>query len=205
MASFYAALRAKVDRDSKLGLLAIVRKGLRYGSELATAPWYLLDADEVGRGVRTLHRPRIDNQGHLRIGRGTLLRSVIVPVELGIGPGATLEIGEDCSLNYGVSVGAMGSVRLGNRVRLGPYAMVIDSDFHDLYDRKTRPPPRPVVLEDDVWIGAKATVLPGVTIGRGSVVGVGSVVNTDVPPFTVVAGVPAKPIKTLDPARFVVR
>jgi acetyltransferase-like isoleucine patch superfamily enzyme len=60
-----------------------------------------------------------------------------------------------------------------------------------------------VVIEDDVWIGAKASILPGVRIGRGAIVGTGAVVNKDVPPFTVVAGVPAKIVKELDPAKFV--
>ena len=64
-------------------------------------------------------------------------------------------------------------------------AMIIDSEFHDLYDREKRAKPRPVVIEDDVWIGAKASVLPGVHIGRGSVVGTAAVVTADVPPFTV--------------------
>lgn len=98
----------------------------------------------------------------------------------------------------------MGLIRLGNRVRVGPCAMIIDTEFHGALNRKFRPPPRPVIIEDDVWIGAKASVLPGVTIGRGSIVGVGSVVNADVPPFTVVGGVPARPIKKLDPSQFTI-
>jgi galactoside O-acetyltransferase len=59
-----------------------------------------------------------------------------------------------------------------------------------------------VVLEPDVWVGAKASILPGVTIGRGSVVGTGAVVTRDVPPFCVVSGVPARVQRELDPTRF---
>lgn len=55
-----------------------------------------------------------------------------------------------------------------------------------------------------MWIGAKASVLKGVRIGRGAIVGVGAVVNRDVPPFAVVAGVPARQVAALDPDRFVV-
>lgn len=55
--------------------------------------------------------------------------------------------------------------------------------------------PEPIHLEDDVWIGSGAVVLPGVTIGEGSVVAAGAVVSKDVPPMTIVGGVPAKPIK----------
>ncbi len=56
----------------------------------------------------------------------------------------------------------------------------------------------PVVIEDNVWIGANVTIMPGVTIGRHSVVGAGSMVNKDVPPDTVVAGVPAKIIRKIE-------
>jgi acetyltransferase-like isoleucine patch superfamily enzyme len=56
---------------------------------------------------------------------------------------------------------------------------------------------KPVVISDDVWIGANATITPGVTIGRHSVVAAGSVVTHDVPPYTIVAGVPARIIKTI--------
>jgi acetyltransferase-like isoleucine patch superfamily enzyme len=57
---------------------------------------------------------------------------------------------------------------------------------------------KPVVISDDVWIGANATITPGVTIGRHSVVAAGSVVTHDVPPFTIVAGVPARIIKKIE-------
>jgi acetyltransferase-like isoleucine patch superfamily enzyme len=63
--------------------------------------------------------------------------------------------------------------------------------------RDLKPSARPVIVEDDVWIGTRAVILPGVRIGYGSVIGAGSVVTKDVPPMTVVAGIPAKPIKKI--------
>ena len=69
--------------------------------------------------------------------------------------------------------------------------------------RKAKPKPKPVVIESDVMIYMKSTILRGVRIGRGSVVGANSLVNRDVPPFTIVAGVPAKEVGRLDPAQFV--
>lgn len=200
-------LREKLERDREAGLSLrrVAEKSARYAFELLSAPVYLHAVDEVGRGVRTLGRPRIENLGRMVIGEGTLLRSVNVPVELATGDGAELLIGREVRLNYGVSIGVMRQIILGDRVRVGPYAMIIDSEFHDLYDRDKRATPRPVTIEDDVWIGAKASVLPGVTIGRGSVVGTSAVVTSDVPPFTIVAGVPAREVKRLDRARFVDR
>jgi len=55
--------------------------------------------------------------------------------------------------------------------------------------------PKPVVIEDDVWIAARSIILPGVTIGKGAVIAAGAVVTKDVPPYTVVGGVPARKIK----------
>jgi maltose O-acetyltransferase len=196
----------KVQRDLGSGksLTQVVQKSARYAKELATAKLYLAGVNEVGAGVRTLEQPRIDNQGFMSIGAHTLLRSVNVPVELATAPGARLVIGADCSINYGVSIGCTQAVTIGARCRLGPYVMIVDSAFHELLDRSKRPPSQPVVLEDDVWIGAKASIMPGVRIGRGAVVGTAAVVTKDVPPFSVVAGVPARLVSTLDAEKFVV-
>lgn len=195
----------KVTRDLGAGrsVSQILSKSARYAMELATAKVYLAKVNEVGPGVRTLEQPRIDNQGFMSIGAHSLLRSVNVPVELATAPGARLIIGADCSINYGVSIGCTESIRLGERCRLGPYVMIVDSAFHELLDRSKRPPSQPVIIGDDVWLGAKASILPGVTIGRGAVVGTGAVVTRDIPAFAVVAGVPAKIVKQLDPEQFV--
>ena len=194
----------KIRRDRHLGWRAVLQRSLRYGRELATARVRLRGADAVGRRARTLGRPRIENLGTLEIGDDVLLRSVNVPVELCTGPEGRLRIGDAVRLNYGVSIAAHGAVTIGDRVRVGPYVMIVDTDFHDPYERARRPAPSPVVIEDDVWIGAKAAVLKGVRIGRGAIVGVGAVVTRNVEPFSVVAGVPARAVGALDPTRFVV-
>jgi acetyltransferase-like isoleucine patch superfamily enzyme len=197
--------RAAWRRDVEAGVptRALVRKGVGYLLGTALAPFYLREVDEVGAEVRALWRPRVVNDGYMAIGQGTILRSVNVPVELATGPQGRLRIGRDVSINYGVSIGCLRQVDIGDRCRLGPYVMIVDCDFHDLYDRGRRPPARPVCLGDDVWVGAKASILPGVTIGRGAVVGTGSVVVDDVAAFTVVAGAPARVIRTLTPELFV--
>jgi acetyltransferase-like isoleucine patch superfamily enzyme len=195
---------AKVRRDRALGWRVIVQRGVRYLWELATGRLRLRAANAVGARARTLGRPRIDNAGRLEIGADVLIRSVNVPVELGTGPEGLLRIGDGVRINYGASVAAYRSISIGDRVRLGPYVMIVDTDFHDPYERSKRPPAAPVVIEDDVWIGAKASVLKGVRIGRGAIVGVGAVVTRDVEPFTVVGGVPARLLGRLDPSRLVV-
>jgi acetyltransferase-like isoleucine patch superfamily enzyme len=202
-APFLPVALAKFRRDDQLSLLQRARKGVRYISELATAGIYLRSADVVGAHARTLGRPRIDNQGRLCIGSHVLLRSVNVPVELCTGASGYLQIGDGVRINYGVSIAAEREVIIGDRTRIGPYVMIVDTDFHDLHHRGERPVPRPVIIESDVWIGAKASVLRGVRIGHGAVVGVGAVVTRDVPPFAIVAGVPARVVGQVDPERFV--
>lgn len=204
MTDLVDVLRTKYERhrDDPPGVLAHI--ALDYVQSVMMSRIYLRNVDSVGQRVRTLGKPRIVNRGFMEIGDDTLLRSVMVPVELCTDPNATLSIGFECSFNTGVSIGATASIVIGSRVRLGPYVMIVDNSFHDLYERTKRPPSQPVIIEDDVWIAAKTTVLPGVRIGRGAIIGAGSVVSRDVEPFTIAAGVPAKSIKQLDPSKFVV-
>ena len=192
----------KAGRDWHLPWQVLFRRGVRYVWELTTARIHLRAADQVGVHARTLGRPRIENLGRTEIGARVLIRSMIVPVELGTGPQGTLRIGDGVSVNYGVSIYAENAVTIGHRVRIGPYAMIVDTDFHDPYTRSSRQAGVPVVIDDDVWIGAKASVLKGVRIGRGAIVGVGSVVTRDVAAFSIVAGAPARVIGVLDQARF---
>lgn len=193
------------DRAKGTSTRRLVERAARYSYELAAAKLYLRDVSVVGSGVRCNGRPRIVNHGTMIIGANTLLRSVMVAVELTCDEKAVLTIGQDCSINYGASIGCTKQIEIGPRCRLGPYTMIIDSQFHELYDRRARPAGVFTVLESDVWLGAKVSVMPGVRIGKASVVATGAVVTKDVPPFTVVAGVPAKVIDRIDPEKFVAR
>jgi acetyltransferase-like isoleucine patch superfamily enzyme len=104
----------------------------------------------------------------------------------------------------GTTICAVTSVSIGQRVLLGADVLIADTDFH-VVDRLPRrfdaiPMARPddaVVIEDDVFVGARAIVLKGVRIGHGSVIGAGSLVTEDVPPNVVAAGSPCKPIRSL--------
>ncbi|MEZ6123683.1 MAG: acyltransferase [Planctomycetaceae bacterium] len=114
--------------------------------------------------------------------------------------GAALTIGK----NVGISGGAIfctTAVTIGDNVLLGVNCSVFDTDFHamDYRDRRLGRPGKssPVIIEDDVWLGANVTVLKGVTIGARSVVGAGSVVTTSIPADTFAAGAPARGIRSL--------
>lgn len=95
----------------------------------------------------------------------------------------------------------IGPVRIGNNVNLaqGITVTALNHNFDDTTKRIDQQgvTTKAVTINDDVWIGANAVILPGVTIGTHSVVAAGAVVSKDVPPYTIVAGVPAKVIKQL--------
>lgn len=114
--------------------------------------------------------------------------------------GKNIFIGNDFTGNHNLTILDIREVHIGNHVMIGP-GTLITTVTHPLDYRQRgdyMAMAQPVTIEDDVWIGGNATVLPGVTIGQGSVVAAGAVVTRDVPPRTLVAGVPAKTIKTLE-------
>lgn len=169
------------------------------GTALLRARWYFRDAAELGERVRLWGRPRIVNRGVLRIGARCRFVSNVATLELQVGSEGTLEIGEGVFMNSGCSVGAMMLVRIGAGCSIGPQVIIMDNDFHQLEPERRNevPPSAPVVLEKNVWLGARVIVLRGVTIGEGSVVAAGSVVTKDVPPRSVVGGIPARFLRAL--------
>jgi acetyltransferase-like isoleucine patch superfamily enzyme len=90
----------------------------------------------------------------------------------------------------------MGGVNIGDRVMIGSH-VAITSLTHDYtaVAMNGTSLARPIVIEDDVWLGTHCVILPGVRVGCGAVVAAGAVVTKDVPPYTVVAGVPARLLK----------
>jgi acetyltransferase-like isoleucine patch superfamily enzyme len=157
---------------------------------------YLRRCTRVGLFTRVYGRPHIHNRGTLIVGERVLIWSTTATTELAVFPGGTLEIGDATTINYGTSIAATGLVRLGRGCRLGTHVMILDNDFHELEDRDAMPAPRPVILEDNVWLANRAIVLPGVTIGHDAVVGAGSVVMTSIPPRSVALGNPARVVKS---------
>ena len=197
-------LYQKWQRDEGLPLDKRVAKARDMMLDSARARIYLRDA-EVGAHPRVTGRPRIVNEGTLIFGELAVLRSIVAPIELYVGPKGTMSFGRMVHLNSGTTIAAIERVELGNRVEVGPHVTIYDNSFHDLYDRTQMADSRPVIIEDDVWLAAKCTILPGVRIGRGAVVAANALVVRDVEPFTVVSGVPAQELSRLDPAKFVVR
>ncbi len=114
---------------------------------------------------------------------------------IGVRIGRNSRINRDCTLD------ARSPLTIGENVSLSPEVMIL-AGTHDVNDPAFPPSPvgpYAVAIEDHVWVGTRAMILPGVTVGRGAVVAAGAVVTKDVAPLTIVAGVPAKPIGMRDP------
>ena len=172
-------------------------------------------ACDAAADVRLLPESSIVNpQGRrsaVRIGAGTHLygRLLLFPQS------GEIMIGAHCFIGPGAQIWSARQVTIGDRVFVSHGVNIHDSNAHPMSARlrhiqfvhSTSPEVvqafaairmAPVVIEDDAWVGFNATVLKGVTIGRGAVVGAASVVTSDVPPWTVVAGNPARIIGTAE-------
>jgi maltose O-acetyltransferase len=112
-------------------------------------------------------------------------------------PDAVIEIRDGTYINNNcvlISEGA--GIEIGSKCLIGPEVNIFDSDFHGLIDRK-QPLKSAVRIGNNVFIGARATILKGVQIGNNSVIAAGAVVTKDVPPNNVAAGNPAQVVKVL--------
>lgn len=156
----------------------------------------LLRARIPGRGLLVVmggwHLPEIDDRG----GR-------IVVGSCGFWPGVRLEcwrdaaigIGDGTYLNRGVEIVAAAFVEIGRDCAIGRDVIIMDSDQHALPGEDFVV--APVTIGDRVWIGARAIVLKGVSIGHDSVIGAGSIVTRDIPPSCIAAGQPARVLRTI--------
>lgn len=145
--------------------------------------WRLLESAERGPGVRVYGAVEVERGGSLLVGPHTTFAPGYVPSVLRVRPGATLSIGEHCVLNYGTSLDAWSRISIGRRCMFGSMVRI-----GDRCGERTGP----VVIGDDVWLAHGVVVLPGVSVGSGSVLSAGSVVDRDVPSGSFAAGNPAR-------------
>lgn len=111
-----------------------------------------------------------------------------------------ITIGDYCLLCPGVRILAASEITIGESCMIASGAYITDSDWHGIYDRSL---PigitKPVILEDNVWVGDSAIICKGVRIGKNSIIGAGAVVASDIPENAIAVGNPARVIKYLDP------
>lgn len=150
----------------------------------------------LGDGSRIGGGTRVDLRGgRVLMGRACrMLFGAVVNAE-----GNEVVLGDECVLMHHSIVYGAGGVSIGNRVMIGNHSLIA-SESHLYRGRESvaRQGMRtaPIVIEDDVWIGAYVLVEPGVTIGQGAIVGAHSLVREDVAAYHVVGGVPARVLKT---------
>ena len=147
-------------------------------------------------GVRL--RVRVLRMAGLSIGRGTIMVGTPA-ITGGADLSRQLRVGRNCFFNVGCALDVHADLTIGDGAGLGQETMVLTASH------KLGPPsrrfgsfePLPVKIGTGAWLGARCTILPGVTVGDGAVVAAGAVVTKDVPPNALVAGVPAKIVREL--------
>jgi acetyltransferase-like isoleucine patch superfamily enzyme len=129
-----------------------------------------------------------------RLGRATLIdygTYFRYPRKIRIGDHVAINRG--CEL-YAIQQAAGGTITIGNGVALGPHVRIF-AGGHDYGTRNLAVTAQSVVIHDFVWVGGSTTILPGVVIGEGAIIGAGSVVSEAIPPYTIAVGNPARVIK----------
>jgi acetyltransferase-like isoleucine patch superfamily enzyme len=112
--------------------------------------------------------------------------------------GLNIRVGRKVFINHGCTLNDIGGIVISDDVMLGPNVSLLSSGHPvEPLDRTRKITAAPIIIERNVWIGAGAIVLQGVTVGADSVVAAGAVVTSDVPPATLVAGVPARVVREL--------
>ncbi|WMW65044.1 DapH/DapD/GlmU-related protein [Nitratidesulfovibrio liaohensis] len=173
------------------------------------------DQITIGKNSLLLPTARINNihgrHGAIRIGEYTHVRGELTT----FGHGGAITIGDYCYIGEGTRIWSAESINIGNRVLISHNVNIFDNDTHPIEDPAARHAqfvniittghPKqldlnedPIIIEDDVLIACQSIILSGVRIGHGAVVAAGSVVTKSVPPRTLVAGNPARVVKTLN-------
>lgn len=140
----------------------------------------------------------------IEIGPGTIVMhgAILHVYNFRAMPRSGIRIGKDSLIGEYSVIRGQGGVTIGDRVYTSPFTQIIA--VNHVFDDPNRPfveqgiTAEGIVIEDDVWLGAGAVITDGVRVGKGAVVAAGAVVTKDVPPHTVVGGVPARPIRTID-------
>lgn len=173
------------------------RLALRFGRHLATRHGHV----SIDPAARVSPDARIHPRGgSIRIGaHSTIAPGVTLQGNVDIGENASVQTGT-ILIGYGDRDTRAGLISIGNHVRIAPFVQMIagNHNFADL-DRpiaKQGLTLAPIVIEDDVWVAGRVIVTAGVRIGRGSVLAAGAVVTRDVAPLSIMAGIPARLLRT---------
>jgi acetyltransferase-like isoleucine patch superfamily enzyme len=151
--------------------------------------YWLHACDQLGARPHLDGRPTINtSSGRIRIGDRFRLSSRPVPSHLVAGPSGVLEIGHDVSIAHGAAVAAFEDVRIGDGTRIGPFVVIMDTNFHDVGNQSIKHDCRPVSIGKNCRIGSRVTITRGAAIGNGAEILAGSVVSSTIPPGVCAGG-----------------
>ena len=161
-----------------------IKVGLEYGYGALNKKRPGFEIDKRAR-VSPFILERTSPGGRVLIGQDAI---IFRDVKFSLTGNAVVELGKNTSVNRRTEIHSRDRITIGDNCRISWDVLIMDHDYH----RVTNSPEYlPVTIENEVWVGARAIILKGVTIGEGSIVAAGAVVVKDVPPHSVVAGNPA--------------
>lgn len=171
-------------------------------SRVAPLPWQLLRArlalrgfQRVGPLTRVVRRwPLVENSGEISIGGRGVVNSRFAPVAFVTMNEGQIAIGDRAVINFGVAITAGESISIGDDVTIGPYCIVDDR----VHDGSPHPVSAPIRIGSGCWLASRVVVLPGTTIGDGTVLAAGAIVSGDIPARVVYGGAPARVLRQLD-------
>jgi acetyltransferase-like isoleucine patch superfamily enzyme len=147
----------------------------------------------VGAHPHLTGRPTITSGGELRIGDRFRLASTPIPSHIAVNHGALLHIGNDVSIGCGAAIAAAENIQIGAGTRIGPFAIIMDTNFHGSPgDQSIQHDTRPVIIGAGCSIGTRVTITRGAIIGDGAEILAGSVVSSAIPPGVCAAGARAR-------------
>lgn len=158
----------------------------------AAARAHLSACDSVGRDVTVEGALVVQNLGRIAVGDGVHLRSTPATSHLVTGPRGDLRIAQRVRIGHGAAIACHERITIGDDVRIGPYAMILDTDFHEAGRHDSAGSTGAITIGAGARLGARVTVLRGSTIGAGAIVEPGSVVKGDIAAGARVAGNPAR-------------
>lgn len=183
--------------QKEVGWIGACGRLIVIGIQFLLTQWYLRSVKK-GKWVVCKGKPQMNIAGECEIKEGIRIWSNIYPTRLTVFKGGKLVIGKNTFVN-GVRIAAKSTIVIGDNCTLAPEVIIMDSDFHDISNHDEEGEAKPIIIENNVWIATRCVILKGVTIGEGAVVATGAVVTKDVPPYSIVGGVPAKFIKQITP------
>jgi acetyltransferase-like isoleucine patch superfamily enzyme/acyl carrier protein len=152
---------------------------------------WLAPCARVGVDPRLDGKPTLGGEGRIELGDRFHLASRPMQSHMVTGQGGVLSIGNDVSIAHGSALAAHLRVTIGDRTRIAPFCVIMDTDFHVAGARDAQHDSTPVDIGKDVRIGSRVTILRGATIGDGAEIKAGSVVSGVIPAGMRAGGVPA--------------